>query len=147
MMTFKNTDKTEWENGPWMDEPDKAQWVANGLDCLIVRSEYGVLCGYVGVPEEHRWFGADYNSINQELEVHGGLSFSSRCSPHPDGDHKGICHIEEGAANKTVWWFGFDCSRSGDLCPKHEFSGGGSTYKGFNYVKNHVESLARQLAA
>ena len=115
MKTWNNTDKSEWEYGPWMSEPDKAQWVAHGLDCLIVRGPAGALCGYVGVPKSHEFFGKDYDA--PDVDVHGGLTFANSCSPHKEGDHKGICHVEEGAANKTVWWLGFDCAHAYDICP------------------------------
>lgn len=145
MRTWNNTDKSEWKHGPWIDEPDKAQWIAHGLDCLIVRGPSGALCGYVGVPESHENFEQDYDLV--DVDVHGGLTFSDRCSPHPEGDHLGICHVEEGAANKTVWWLGFDCAHSWDITPRYEsFFSDNSIYRNFEYVKLEVERLAEQLS-
>jgi hypothetical protein len=145
MKTWNNTDKSEWASGEWVDEPDKAQWVSSNLDCLIVRGPMGALCGYVGVPESHPMFEKDYNSA--DVEVHGGLTFANRCSPSPEGDHKGICHVEEGAANETVWWLGFDCGHAWDVIPRYDFTfGSDETYRNFSYVKKEVEGLARQLA-
>lgn len=56
--------------GPWTDEPDKAQWIdeATGLDCLIVRNGMGTLCGYVGVDEDHPFFGVGYSQCMQGCE-------------------------------------------------------------------------------
>ena len=54
MKTWHTIDKSQWVYGilaPWLDEPDKAQWIdkTSGLDCLIVRvKHHGALCGYVG---------------------------------------------------------------------------------------------------
>lgn len=144
MKTWNNTDKSAWDDGPWMNEPDKAQWVAHGLDCLIVRNASGALCGYVGVPESHAAFGKGYYDV--EVDVHGGLTFADRCNPHPEGDHRGICHIEEGAANKTVWWLGFDCAHAWDICPKYDWSFlHDACYRDFDYVKKETERLASQL--
>jgi hypothetical protein len=56
--------KMEWPAGPWLEEPDKIQWIdeATGLDCLIVRqSESGHLCGYAGVPPGHPLHGAPHS--------------------------------------------------------------------------------------
>jgi len=149
MKTWNNTDKSKWENGPWMNEPDKAQWVAHGLDCLIVRGPSGALCGYVGVPESHKYFDADYADV--DVEAHGGLTFGDRCRPHDEGEHKGICHIEEGAANKTVFWLGFDCAHSWDLVPglsrDYILLDDDVVYRDFYYVKRETERLARQLSS
>lgn len=149
MKTWNNRNKDDYKNrGEWDNEPDKAHWIdeATGLDCLINRGNSGVLCGYVGVPESHPFFGKDYDHTDIGCDVHGGLTFADGC--HESGDEgKGICHPKQGAANETVWWLGFDCAHLGDFCPKfdslnEEFS----TYKNFAYVKREVEGLAKQLA-
>ena len=144
MNTWNTVDKSEWPRGAWDDEPDKAQWIESGLDCLIVRGPRGALCGYVGVPESHRHFGKDYEAVG--VEVHGGLTFADRCRPTGD-ESKGICHAGE-VANKTVWWLGFDCGHAWDIAPTSSWTfDDESTYKGFAYVKSQVASLAGQLAA
>ena len=63
-------DKTEWGPGPWQDEPDKKQWqdAATALPCLIVRGPSGSLCGYVGLPASHRYYGSEYDHV--EVDVH-----------------------------------------------------------------------------
>lgn len=65
MYNFGKTD--EFPAGPWQDEPDKAQWVdeATNLDCLMVRNPMGALCGYVGVPREHPWYGKGYSECTE----------------------------------------------------------------------------------
>jgi hypothetical protein len=153
MQTWQNTDKTKWADGPWKNEPDKAQWIGEaGLDCLIVRGPSGALCGYVGVPPEHPLYEKCYQDIKAAngdyFDVHGGLTFADACQPTEDPS-KNICHLEETAANKKVWWFGFDCAHSGDTCPGYPslFPGGYQTYKSIRYVQQQCESLARQLAA
>jgi len=111
-------DKSAWGDGPWQDEPDKKQWVdqETHLPCLIVRSRVtGSLCGYVGVPASHPWYGKSYNDIHQEYEVtvHGGLTFAGTC----DGEPRGVCHIVEDGEDDNVWWVGFDCAHAWDLTP------------------------------
>ena len=63
----------------------------------------GSLCGYVGIPRDHRFWGTEYNT-HDELDdisdnVHGGLTYSREES---DG----------------WWYFGFDTSHADDFPPK-----------------------------
>lgn len=149
MKTWTTVDKTEWaERGPWDDEPDKAQWIHEELDCLIVRGPAGALCGYVGVPESHPYFDKEYSDLPHEVgEVHGGLTFAARCAQTED-ESRHICHTGE-VANKLVWWFGFDCNHLYDFAPGYadslEFMNEGAIYRNFKYVEGHVNSLAKQL--
>lgn len=91
---WTNMDKSDWPDGPWMNEPDKEQWTdeATGLPCLIKRNGSGALCGYVGVTEGHPWFMQDYDYV--DADVHGGLTYSDFCQDEADEGH-GICHIVE----------------------------------------------------
>lgn len=149
MLTWQTVDRSKWEyKDVDASEPDKAQWAAHGLDCLIVRGPSGALCGYVGVPESHPCFGVGYENV--DVEVHGGLTFADRCQP-TDDPAKHICHMEEFSVNKTVWWLGFDCAHAWDICPAYQraeflFSFMEETYKSFPYVQQQVEKLAAQLA-
>ena len=92
---------------PWEDEPDHAEWVQyiSGYKCRIRRNEVtGALCGYVGIPKEHRFWGVSYEESDAELseikvDVHGGLTYS--------------------AQGEDGWWyFGFDTSHVDDFAPK-----------------------------
>jgi hypothetical protein len=117
-MEERNVDKSAWGDGPWQNEPDKKQWVdeETGLPCLIVRNGHGALCGYVGVPNGHPWYGVSYDDVRVEgdewPEVHGGLTFSDKCQ---EGGK--ICHKVEPGEPDDVWWLGFDCAHSGDMWP------------------------------
>lgn len=92
---------------PWETEPDHAEWIQelSGYKCRIVRNENtGALCGYVGIPKEHRFWGVSYEESDGELneievDVHGGLTYSA------EGDD-------------GYWYFGFDTNHYNDFPPK-----------------------------
>ncbi len=131
-------DKSDWGDGPWQREPDKAVWVdeSTGLDCMINRGPMGSLCGYVGVPEGHPFFGKGYSECLEhgsdcdsswehkttgDVDVHGGLTYAGACGEGED-PAKGICHIPQPGRPDHVWWFGFDCAHAWDLVPSMEAS-------------------------
>jgi hypothetical protein len=163
---YRSIDKSDWDEGPWRDEPDKVVWVdeKTGLDCMIRRGGGGALCGYVGVGPDHLWFGKSYcdclidcgnefcyeHTMDGTLEVHGGVTFAGMCSDegHPEED---ICHISPA----PVYWIGFDCGHYQDLRPSATSARNGlpslvfpgDVYRGLAYVIAEVEALAVQLSA
>ncbi len=148
---YTTIDKSTWGPGPWQDEADKLQYIDGGtnLPCLIVRSRVGGnLCGYVGVPAGHPYYGHEYSEI--DAEVHGGLTFSDRCQPGAE-DHS-ICHIPAKGESDDVWWLGFDCAHSGDVSPAMDArlpaslrGGMYMEYRTIDYVKLQNAHLAKQL--
>lgn len=82
---YRTEDKSSWGDGPWQSEPDKKQWLdpETGLPCLIVRGPHGALCGYVGVPRSHPYYGKHYDHEDVSVEVHWGLTFANLCAPAP----------------------------------------------------------------
>lgn len=160
---YRTTDKSEWRDGQWQDEPDKVQWIDNAtdMDCLIVRGPSGALCGYVGVLPTHPWHGKDYSACTQtpqceeswcdhtvgsRTSVHGGLTFADSCQ-HTDDESRGVCHVPLNGRSDSVWWFGFDCAHYGDVTPKHDDGRYDGWYKTIGYVNGEVCDLARQLKA
>tara|TARA_R110000787_G_scaffold114620_2_gene224352 strand:+ start:237 stop:653 length:417 start_codon:yes stop_codon:yes gene_type:complete len=135
------SDKTEWVDGEWNDEPDELHWKTEaGLDGLICRNFGGSLCGYVGVPKEHIYFGTEYQEVSYDITCHGGLTFS--------GDLNGFTLLSD--YDDTLWWLGFDCAHGQDVCPKYykdafDMSFEEATYKNIEYVKKEVENLAMLL--
>lgn len=136
-----------WGEGPWQREPDRVEWRAHGLPCLIVRNRMGALCGYVGLPPGHPYHGHPYNSAEfdpEAVSVHGGLSFANECGGH-------ICHVPEAGEPAAVWWLGFDCGHWRDWIPGLERCGGsalpGESYRSIGYVAAQVERLAEGLAS
>jgi hypothetical protein len=156
---YRTVDKSTWGDGPWQDEPDKRQWqdAATGLPCLIVRNRRGALCGYVGVPATHPAHGLDHDAdALGTVEVHGGLTFARGCG-HGTDETVGICHVPAPGEPDDVWWFGFDCSHSGDASPailarerargweEIEMPWGPDVYRDVAYVTTTCASLAAQL--
>lgn len=147
---YRSVDKADWQRGEWDNEPDKRQWqdADTGLPCLIVRGPSGALCGYVGVPETHPYFGKGYDSV--DADAHGGLTFADHCRPGAT-EGRGICHIPGEGETDHVWWLGFDCAHSGDYCPAYSrkpyafLPEGYETYKTIAYVTSECASLAAQL--
>jgi hypothetical protein len=173
--SYSTIDKTAWGPGPWQEEPDKLQWVDSetDLDCLIVRGPVGALCGYVGVPPEHPWHGIDYNAhtlgqgrpddqeewkwcVDAQIEVHGGLTYSSLCQEGED-ERVGICHVPVAGRPADVFWFGFDCGHAWDIAPVMDmrmreagqppFHEPCTAYRTVGFVRRECEQLAEQLAA
>lgn len=151
---YKN-DKHPDFPGPWDGEIDKKQWEdpATGLACLINRGPTGAWCGYVGVPEGHKFHRVGYMDLGVDLDVHGGLTFSDSCSPDAEED-KHICHKVEPGESDNVWWLGFDCGHSWDVIPAYLKPGSDlrgfveptSTYRTQEYVTREVERLAQQIS-
>ena len=139
---YRTKNKADWGGGEWDAEPDKKQWLdqATGLPCLIVRNHGGALCGYVGVGPSHPFYEKDYEG--PDVRAHGCLTFAGHCQEGGD-ESQHICHVSDDPT--PVWWLGFDCAHSGDLCPAYDKSRGWETYGNFAYVTREVESLARQL--
>lgn len=147
----------------WMNEPDREEFEHAGLRCLILRhDEMKHLCGYVGVPKNHPWYGIDYNqclrgcegkpsfispsiinypctwesdheSPEKLIDVHGGLTFSGM------GDGK--------QRPAGYWWFGFDCAHAWDVVPNLKIPYlTEEAYRNFAYVRAEIKRLAEQLA-
>lgn len=53
-------------------------------------------CGYVAIPEDHPYYGLDYEEVEDDIDVHGGLTFSGKLED-VDG-----------------FLLGFDCAHAGD---------------------------------
>lgn len=81
---------------------------------------WGAINGYVHVPDDHPWFGLDYDSV--DVEVHGGLTFG-------------------GASG----WFGFDTLHSGDVWPGTPVYGAPSDWD-IHWTAAKVADEAKSLA-
>ena len=132
---------------PWEHEPDNEEWIheLTGYKCTVWRHPtFGHLNGYVAIPKGHRCHGGTYDWLNDmAVDVHGGLTYSDL-----DKD-------------TGEWVVGFDCGHGGDISPKLlanlmtyaedyapelvEYRLREEKYRTFDWVKEEVCSLARQL--
>lgn len=125
------------KEGPWAEEGDREEFEYSGFPCILQRGPMGVWCGYVGVPEDHPDFKKHYNSIEEEIDVHGGLTYASECNGH-------ICHKTD--KDEERWWLGFDCGHAYDLTPLIPVDLRlGRAYKTITYAKEETKKLADQL--
>lgn len=142
---------------PWLTEPNREEFEHCGLKCLILRNEsLGPLCGYVGLPESHPWFGVERHQCllgcksedctwkkhhpapGNIIDVHGGLTFSELGSGE--------------VRQQGLWWFGFDCAHYNDYCPgmaevlkRVNSSYDMGVYRDIDYVRNEVKHMAEQM--
>lgn len=138
--------ETRWGPGPWQNEPDRQAWTdeATGLECLAVRhGNFGHWCGYVAVPPQHPWFGADYGDLPQEdLDVHWGLNYARA------GDTILGLSTTQGDG---LWWFGFSCDHMGDLTPhevvndEYGLRTNDGVYRDLKFVRRECVRLAEQI--
>lgn len=157
-------------------EPSYALFKHQGMFCLMQRNYSGCWCGYAAIEPSHPLYGKHYHDkvlvpdinnikyngnviglftlrseaelgilpIDMAIEVHCGLTFAK---PHAPG----IYNKELG----DLWWFGFDCSHSGDLHPYKCIFGDPhldreneqDVYRDYEFTHAQVIRLADQLAA
>jgi hypothetical protein len=148
MKTLNWIDKSAWVDGEWQQEPDRIEWVYLGLPCLIVRQEGGWLCGYVGIPPTHPYYGYGKDMENKELkEIYTDKAINFSEASQQIDDPRAVCH-QLLPRTDDYWWIGFDCCHYDDVFPRiikvYNFPSG-TSYKNVEYVKTQVEFLARQL--
>lgn len=107
-----------------------------GLRCVVIMTEMGHRCGYVGVPESHPLYGVGYGQktvalplakvADQPIGKRGIIPLlcmdntSEYLSPDVYFDvHGGITYTDGGRNSKYpveshLWWFGYDCGHAGD---------------------------------
>jgi hypothetical protein len=158
-------DKAGWPPGPWSTEPDLLRWVdeATGITCEIRRmSHLGHLCGYILIPPGHPLHGVEYDAeMPEPLKRHidrvmampigkrGAIDLfcmAAGADMRPGylfDVHGGITYGQE---YDGQWWYGFDCSHSGDTAPgRSAWFADDGIYRDIEYVKAECASLARQM--
>lgn len=141
--------------------------------CIREHAGLGHLCGYIGLPPCHPWYGRHYDDI--PASVHGGLTLShhermghpaeiARLEARVADPHTAIRWFYESelAAEKAgdgdpypydtgldIWWIGFDCGHAWDISPKATFPAfySDATYKDEAYVRREIDKLLTQAAA
>ena len=83
----------------------------------------GYANGYVAVPPEHPLYGKDYDTANEYISIHGGLTFAARVDEiKHDGwrvNTEGINIAKFDDLPKDYWIFGFDTMHFNDG-PHHD---------------------------
>lgn len=64
--------------------------------------------GYVLIPKDHPFHGVDYDTINNFVSVHGGLTYAESCTSSV------IQSFELDNDDIGKWLIGFDTAHSGD---------------------------------
>ena len=109
-------------------------WEYKGLRCVVVMTDIGHRCGYVGVDKDHPLYKVDYQSHCAFLKSRweeaktgaiGGRGIiplvcwdGETVSPEIVFDVHGGITYSRGAIDYPVdsdlWWFGYDCAHAGD---------------------------------
>ena len=151
-----------------------AYYIQGDFAYSIWLTPLGTLCGYLGVPPSHPWWGKWYGDI--DCEVHGGLTYSSwedhglRMKILFDGkeelpieyprtiDDDFWSRFEYPKIDKpqppyphdtglNLYWVGFDCAHIYDTVPGAPYKQEArATYKNEEYVRNELIRLASQAA-
>lgn len=157
-------------SGVWDNEPDEESGEYKGMKTFIKRRPGGYLCGYVGIPEGHPWFGKDYNDqvkvpkaiMERPIDVDKIGAINLLCAVGKSDAmkegfldivlaidvHGGLTYAEKNAPMEEpdgFWWFGFDCAHAGDLLPKYDWIGRDGIYRDIDFVRQEIKSLADQL--
>lgn len=115
-------------------------WITEaGLEAVVIMTDIGHMCGYVGVPEGHPLYGCGYDqpsnhlaapSDDESIGKRGALSLLTMTeermtSPELVFDVHGSLTFSGNGDGKyplesSLWWFGYDCAHSGDR-PSDEY--------------------------
>lgn len=130
-------DRSEWNRGPWDDEPDEVLWIDDntGLPCMMMRNHAGAWCGYVGT---ERAMDSTY------MSVHGGINWCRKM-----GAPTLALQLAMGVTNfETTWWHGFDCNHIWDEVPAEGHAKDRTAvYRDMQFVVSQCAKLARQIKA
>lgn len=151
-------------------EGNGEEFVINNLHCKIKRNGSGAWCGYVGVDENHPWYGKGYSenivlkdasdSINNRnpnnvniLSVlidlmENRIDDGTCCISTAIDVHGGITFSDKFDDGTNLWYFGFDCNHCDDYAPAYSarFSDAkGLVYRTKDFVINECYRLVDQL--
>lgn len=112
-------------------------FIHNGMRCIVIMTEMGHRCGYVGIRENHKLYELPYGDKSKHLPLrkvknqpkgkrgvvpmffHFLENPTERKYLSPDiffDVHGGITFSGQLkiANNDNLWWFGYDCAHNGD---------------------------------
>ena len=131
----------------------ESKYYRHGYLCVVIMTDMGHRCGYVGIPEKHPLYRQDAGKKASCLEtvrptvwfnVHGGITFS--------GFGRYRYPLFQNVAG-AFWWYGYDCADYGDAPDTSRIKDprrrGASLLTGvvrsLDYCINECNSLADQL--
>src|SRR4026208_2575071 len=123
--------KIKGSDNPWDNEPNRCVFSYKGYRCIVRRTDLGHLCGYVGLPPDHKYFEKNYDDV--PVDCHGGLTFSDFWTARDYGNNI------DPSDDDGNWYIGFDAAHAWDLVPYSHLQlpsdlRGGNTYKDMNYM-------------
>ena len=113
----------------------EADFEYQNLRCVVVMTEMGHRCGYVGVPKNHILYGKSYSDKigkfsdikEKNTDKMSPISVMMLAFEQPEDNspvrldcyidvHGGITYAGEGdyPVKSDLWWFGYDCAHAGD---------------------------------
>lgn len=113
----------------------EADFEYQDLRCVVVMTEMGHRCGYVGIPNTHVLYGKYYSDTigkfsdikENNIEKMSPINVMLLAFEQPEDDspvridcyfnvHGGITYAGEGdyPVKSDLWWFGYDCAHAGD---------------------------------
>lgn len=93
-----------------------------GFPCVVLFMPVGFRNGYVGLPQENKYYSKGYDFI--PVNCHGGLTYASR--------------ELYGQEDKNTWWIGFDC---GHCCDGFDIEAIKEHYKDDALVLSQLEIM------
>jgi hypothetical protein len=118
------------DDKPWLTEPNDVLFMTDaGYPAQIRRNVITLtLCGYIYLPADHPLHGVWYDTLDYDVDVHGGWTYSD----------------SEGES----WCVGFDCNHFYDYAPgMRERVGRDSAYRTIEFVTKELERTAKQFKA
>lgn len=85
---------------PFIEE----EFTCCGFKCIVLVNYAGLRCGYVAVEKDSSLLGVHYHEIEDNIRVHGGVTFSDWLDQVTWRDE-----------DSNLWAFGFDCGHFNDI--------------------------------
>ena len=142
-----------------------------GLRAVVIMTDHGHRCGYVGVPSDHPLHGVGYSEKTPHIKLNperstekmnpvlillaAGKDTEELNSPEYVFEVHGGLTFSGGKGKYPVesdlWWFGYDCGHAGDApAPGSRMAEfgiyEGDVHRTLEYCEGECESLARQLS-
>ena len=126
------------DDKPWLSEPDREEFDAYGLLCVVKRQPVlKILLGYVGIPRTHPLYGVAQDALipypetwkDQALFIEEVGVMNMLCTDldaMPVGHapvhfvmtvHGGLSFSDPMDEHPDLWFFGFDCGHGNDFLP------------------------------